>query len=270
MSLILQKLKRLSNKNNQQFYSNANTINLSESLLNYSLKSKDKFFKNLSEIKKDFLLNKNPNKKISLNINQILNPIEKESDISHLYSKMEEKEKERNNSKKLNNFYIQTEQIKQSLINQNKSPIKDDNKDYYKSSVLNKLKNEFHLDWSNRNYSKNFFSSAKREKKKQRIKNLNIDYYNKKKEKQYDKFVNNCLETLKNTKLNNNKNNYNNSIEHIKQLQKKLESFMRNKSDPYLDKIDLLFHIQNNNKKYYDNRDFNKFKNGFKYKSNLL
>ena len=85
MSLILQKLKRLNNKNNKQFYSNANTINLSESLLNYSLKSKDKFFKNLSEIKKDFLLNKNPNKKISLNINQILNPIEKESDISHLY-----------------------------------------------------------------------------------------------------------------------------------------------------------------------------------------
>ena len=42
MSLILQKLKRLNNKNNKQFYSNANTINLSESLLNYSLKSEIK------------------------------------------------------------------------------------------------------------------------------------------------------------------------------------------------------------------------------------
>ena len=269
MSLIFHKLKRLENKNNKQFSSKINTINLSENLLNYSLKSKNNFFKNLSEIKKDFLLNKTSNKKISLNINQILNPIEKESDISNLYTKMEEKEKERNNSKQLNTFYIQTEQIKKSLIHQNKSPIKDDYKDYYKSSVLNKLKNEFHLDWSNRNYSKNFFSSAKREKKKQRTKNLNIDYYNNKKEKQYDKFVNNCLETLKNTKYDN-KNKYNNSIEHIKQLQKKLENFARNKSDPNLNKIDILFHIKNNNKRFYDNRDFNKLKNGFKYKSNLL
>ncbi len=269
MSLILQKFQRLENKNNQQFYSKINTINLSENLLNYSLKSKNSFFKHLSEIKKDFLLNKISNKKISLNINKILNPIEKESDISNLFTKMEEKEKERNNSKQLNTFYIQTEQIKQSLIHKNKSPIKDDDKDYYKSSVLNKLKNEFHLDWSNRSYSKNFFSSAKREKKKQRIKNLNVDYYNNKKENQYDKFVKNSLETLKNTKYDN-KNKYNNSIEHIKQLQKKLETFVRNKSDPNINKIDILFHIQNNNRKYYDNRDFNKFKNGFKYKSNLL
>ena len=174
MSLIFHKLKRLENKNNKQFSSKTNTINLSENLLNYSLKSKDNFFRNLSEIKKDFLLNKTSNKKISLNINQILNPIEKESDISNLYTKMEEKEKERNNSKQLNTFYIQTEQIKKSLIHQNKSPIKDDYKDYYKSSVLNKLKNEFHLDWSNRSYSKNFFSSAKREKKKKKSKESKI------------------------------------------------------------------------------------------------
>ena len=91
MSLILQKFQRLENKNNQQFYSKINTINLSENLLNYSLKSKNSFFKRLSEIKKDFLLNKISNKKISLNINKILNPIEKESDISNLFTKMEEK-----------------------------------------------------------------------------------------------------------------------------------------------------------------------------------
>ncbi len=53
-------------------------------------------------------------------------------------------------------------------------------------------------------------------------------------------------------------------------MQKKLENFARNKSDPNLNKIDILFHIKNNNKRFYDNRDFNKFKNGFKYKSNLL
>ena len=50
MSLIFHKLKRLENKNNKQLSSKTNTINLSENLLNYSLKSKNNFFRNLSEI----------------------------------------------------------------------------------------------------------------------------------------------------------------------------------------------------------------------------
>ena len=107
-----------------------------------------------------------------------------------------------------------------------------------------------------------FFSTAKREKIKDiKIKNFQLNYDINNNQKKYDKFVNDCLDTIKNSKY---KSNNNEGIENIKKLTQQFEKHIRNKSDGNLDKVDIFFHITNNNKRYNDNKDFNKFKKSFK------
>ena len=259
MSFFKQKLQRLGNKTDLNF-SKTKSIDLSGNLYDNNFNSKENFFQTLSELKKDFLLNK-PDKNLTLNnFNEYLYPINSSDEISDLYLKMEEKAKKKPTVSK--NYINKTEEIKNALIHKNNTPIKDDNKNYYNSSVLNKLKNEFHLDWNNRSYSKNFFSTAKREKIKDRkIKNFQLNYDINNSQKKYDKFVNDCLDTIKNSKY---KSNNNEGIENIKKLTQQFEKHIRNKSDGNLDKVDIFFHITNNNKRYNDNKDFNKFKKSFK------
>ena len=98
MSFFKQKLQRLGNKTDLNF-SKTKSIDLSGNLYDNNFNSKENFFQTLSELKKDFLLNK-PDKNLTLNnFNEYLYPINSSDEISDLYLKMEEKAKKKTNYK---------------------------------------------------------------------------------------------------------------------------------------------------------------------------